>query len=511
MVFYSRLIAISLLLFSATLIGAQNINQLSAEERVVLQLELSAGDVWSSEAFSGSLGPHISYFIKSAESIDGLEWRQEGANWTAVPVETHFRDPDFHYSQLAYLQPKHSFQIRSATSIRFELHFYQPGFTGSSQPSIQNRSIDCSCPSPAIVQRDQWCANCGEDPSPVFTDPTHFIVHHSAGSNTSSDWPAVVRSIWDFHVNGRGWDDVGYNYLIDPEGVIYNGRGEGLMGAHFCGTNSGTLGVCVLGTYSGVAPTEPSVQGIQDLAAWQLCKWQTNPTTVSLHASSNRNLIHISGHRDGCATECPGQQLYDQLSTIRISTLEKMLNCDEDSNSLDPMILKARALSDFHVALDYEQIPFAEAQITLVERINFEFGTTENERSLNEEESLEVFLFPERNYAYQLRADYPDGRQRFSNVVTLAAPALPFGKKPIQVQPNPVGQDLRLVFVNDWRGDVDIRIFNVSGKSVLERQFRKESVEFRTSFDISHFPAGLYYVRLQQADQEELIPVVKAE
>lgn len=511
MVYYTRFIAVILLLCSAITTWSQDLNQLSAEERMTIIVDLAVGEIWSSQEFSGFEGPHISYFIKSSAPLKGLEWRQANSELTSVPEETHFQDPDFFFSQLAYLEAEQSFQIRSSSAIQFELHFFQPGFTGNIDPSIQNRSIDCSCPSPPILQRSQWCGNCGEDPSPVFTDPTHLIVHHSAGSNSSSDWPAVVRSIWDFHVNGRGWDDVGYNYLIDPEGVIYNGRGEGLMGAHFCGTNSGTLGVCVLGTYSGVAPTEPSVQRIQDLASWQLCKWQTNPTTVSLHSSSNRNLIHISGHRDGCATECPGQQLYDRLSPIRTATLEQMLSCDEDSNALDPMILRARPISDYHIGLEYENIPFAEAQISLVERINFEFGNTENERIFNEEESLEAFLFPERNYAFQLRADYPDGRQRFSNVVTLAAPALPFGKKPIQVQPNPVGQALRIVFVNDWRGEIQIQVFDISGKNVLEQHFRKESVEFRTSFDIPHFPAGLYYVRLQQADQEELIPIVKAE
>src|SRR5437016_1926200 len=87
-------------------------------------------------------------------------------------------------------------------------------------------------------------------PSSSLTAPMPF----RAGGNAATDWAAVVRSIWVLHVQGNGWNDIGYNYLIDPNGVLYEGRGggDGVMGAHFSCVNSGTMGVALLGTFSVV-------------------------------------------------------------------------------------------------------------------------------------------------------------------------------------------------------------------------------------------------------------------
>ena len=116
---------------------------------------------------------------------------------------------------------------------QLQAHFYDPGVTEkkaqSNEEAIEIRDPEfCPCPLPAYENRDDWCpdGSCPPNSSPDFTNVTHLIVHHSAGVNSAADWAAVVRSIWDFHVITRGWSDIGYNWLVAPTGVIYEGRGR---------------------------------------------------------------------------------------------------------------------------------------------------------------------------------------------------------------------------------------------------------------------------------------------
>lgn len=188
----------------------------------------------------------------------------------------------------------------------------------------QFRQSEGDYPMPEYVTRTDWDCPDGQEPSGSVspTDVTHQIVHHTAGTNTSSDWPAVVRSIWDYHVNTNGWSDIGYNWLVDPNGIIYQGRGwiEGddeVQGAHFCGTNSNTMGVALLGNFEEVNPSSDAMENLEELLAWKSDEKNIDPTAQSYHASSGLNLFTISGHRDGCSTLCPGENLYIALPDIR--------------------------------------------------------------------------------------------------------------------------------------------------------------------------------------------------
>ncbi|MFQ5446896.1 MAG: N-acetylmuramoyl-L-alanine amidase, partial [Saprospiraceae bacterium] len=208
------------------------------------------------------------------------------------------------------------------------IHFYSPGNTpetGNPKPKTQNPKpvpsprSSCSCPQPAYLDRDGWCpsGDCPPDPTPSPTNVTHLIIHHSATANTASDWAAVVRSFWDWHVNVNGWNDIGYNWLIDPNGVVYEGRGDDILGAHFCGKNTGTMGVCVIGTFTDALPAQAALDKLTDLLAWKTCDVGTDPLGSAFHASSGLNLHRISGHRDGCATECPGNAFYPTIPGVR--------------------------------------------------------------------------------------------------------------------------------------------------------------------------------------------------
>lgn len=184
-----------------------------------------------------------------------------------------------------------------------------------------------SCDKPAIIAASEWRK--GLTPpkeAPLKTTVKHVIVHHSAGSNTTTNFLEAVRNIYTFHTtpppNGNGWNDIGYNFLITQDGTIFQGRdgqeimdGDNVLGAHFCGKNSGTMGICLLGNYNEVQPTNIAIKSLINLAGWKLGKEKLPVIGQFQHTDGLLNII--SGHRDGCATECPGNNLFAQLAELR--------------------------------------------------------------------------------------------------------------------------------------------------------------------------------------------------
>lgn len=190
-----------------------------------------------------------------------------------------------------------------------------PGVTPrqATEPGIQGRAA--WCPAPFV---------CPKNSDPTLTRPTHLIVHHTASANSATDYPALMRSFWELHVKGNGWADIGYNFLIDPTGTAWEGRGDGILGAHFSGVNTGTAGISMIGTYTGVPPSAPAVAKLVELLTWQAQKYNLDPNGVTLHTASGLELNVISGHRDAGLsprasgrTECPGVALYPMLPDIR--------------------------------------------------------------------------------------------------------------------------------------------------------------------------------------------------
>ena len=283
--------------------------------------------------------PFFSYFIewsggplpmkiRFAEEVG--KWRE----WQIVKRDDHNREKgitELNIGDAQYRFFELQFDTRSAQTQSAILHFFHPGETVATSPATENTTaslLACPCPQPTIQNRTQWCPgdDCPVQASPVFTEVTHLIVHHSAGTNSATDWAAIVRAIWDLHVNGNNWDDIGYNYLVDPNGVLYEGRGNDIRGAHFCGTNTGTMGVCVMGNFTSIEPTTEAITALEQLLAWKACDIDANPLESSFHASSGRDLMHISGHRDGCSTACPGDSFYPLFPTLRESVNDLIIN-----------------------------------------------------------------------------------------------------------------------------------------------------------------------------------------
>ncbi|MEM9930564.1 MAG: N-acetylmuramoyl-L-alanine amidase, partial [Bacteroidota bacterium] len=256
--------------------------------------------------------------------------------WELVIPDSH-RAPDQSWrSALTYTDVTTRYvqirQVTGSTSAKVALHIFNPGPDQPTPFHLNNAaagSSNCACPLPEVEERLDWCpaGTCPEITNPVFTEVTHLIVHHSAGTNSSSNWAGVVRSIWDFHVNTNGWDDVGYNYLIDADGIIYVGRGNDVRGAHFCGNNTGTMGVCVLGNFQTVDPTAAARDALVELLAWKACDKDLDPEGAGFHASSGFSLDRISPHRAGCATSCPGDLFAPTFPDLRTEVADFILSC----------------------------------------------------------------------------------------------------------------------------------------------------------------------------------------
>ena len=194
---------------------------------------------------------------------------------------------------------------------------------------------DDTCSEPDAVDQSEWRAGLQ---SPVynrsFTNVEHVIIHHSAGSNTNTNYTQVVRDIYLYHTQVNGWSDIGYNYLIDKEGTIYKGRDpesgeqDNVRGAHFCGKNSGTMGICLLGNFeeANIAPSNAAIESLIKLTSWKLIKESLDPFSASIHEGGE--LSTVAGHRDGCSTACPGTNTYRQLESFREMMAETIFECE---------------------------------------------------------------------------------------------------------------------------------------------------------------------------------------
>ncbi len=193
---------------------------------------------------------------------------------------------------------------------------------------------------PPIVSRVDW----GADESirkgqPAFAPITKLIVHHTDTPNGDRNPAATIRAIYQYHVVAQGWDDIGYNFLIDEAGRIYKGRnshapgsstdtingqdaqGRGVIGAHALGHNKGTVGVALLGTLTSNDATPAAKRALESLLAWEADAHHIDPHGSSPYAASSgahETFPNIAGHRDtGRSTQCPGDAFEKTLPEVR--------------------------------------------------------------------------------------------------------------------------------------------------------------------------------------------------
>lgn len=182
-------------------------------------------------------------------------------------------------------------------------------------------------PQPRIISRKGWGANeAWATRKPVYRQPTTFVIHHTVTPNNPADPAYIVRAIYQYHALSRGWGDIGYNFLIDRQGNIYEGRkgGDGVVGVHAGGDyNYGSIGIALLGDYRSAQMTPAMKEALISLMAWEADRFSIHPLESSYFVG--RQFPNVVGHRDLVPTICPGDNVYKALPELRQLTWQRLL------------------------------------------------------------------------------------------------------------------------------------------------------------------------------------------
>ena len=276
----------------------------------------------------------------------GLRWREAGALTGArarVRVGGRWRpwvafggaDSGAHGSDPVWAGGASALQLswRGRAPRGMRVHFVRV----THRPRLPHRAAMAQAGAPPpMVMRADWDpdSQCAPRSAPEMGAVNMAFVHHTVSANdyAAEDSPAIVLAICRYHRDSNGWNDIGYNFLVDKYGRLFEGRAGGIdqpvVGAQAQGWNRQSTSVSNIGTYDTVPQTDAALQAMANLLAWKLTLHGV-PVTGSVTLTSgggpdNRypagtavTFERISGHRDGGKTVCPGDALYAQLPHLR--------------------------------------------------------------------------------------------------------------------------------------------------------------------------------------------------
>ncbi|MFF8192136.1 N-acetylmuramoyl-L-alanine amidase [Streptomyces bobili] len=213
--------------------------------------------------------------------------------------------------------------------------------TGGPARAFKVPSEPCRVRGVPYLPRPAWGADeskrykDGKVNSPEVYYPLQAItVHHTDTPNDDPDPAATVRGIYEYHAVTLDWGDIGYHFLIDEAGTVYEGRYSGgdllpafdpdgrlVTAFHTAGYNSGNLGIALLGTLTDRPPTAAAKQAltrlIKVIARFKGLDPQAKLTYVNPVNGVTKDVTTVGGHRDWLDTQCPGQTMYDLLDEVR--------------------------------------------------------------------------------------------------------------------------------------------------------------------------------------------------
>ncbi len=210
------------------------------------------------------------------------------------------------------------------------IHTIDPG----SDPALPRSSAAAAPGRPDIISRRQWGANESiRKCCPTSAPSVDFaVVHHTATDNDYKPEEAsdVVRAIYEYHVKVNGWHDIGYNFLIDRFGRVYEGRAGGIrepiIGAHSEGFNTRSTGVSVMGSFQSAPLPGVALASLKKLIAWKLDIHHVDPrgSTKVISAGSKLHppgrtvaVKAVAAHRELQDTACPGNRIMETLPRVR--------------------------------------------------------------------------------------------------------------------------------------------------------------------------------------------------
>lgn len=284
----------------------------------------------------------IAFSVEAGRRMPELEIRLDDGTWSEVQADPNeaadgaeaARGTPGVFSEPVWLGSASVLELRSNRAAPVRVHVVNSkgdldrgpmGVLASIWQALTvPRAAEAAVPDQPIITRAQW----GADESWVDGPPgpadelDAFVVHHTAGPNgySRADVPAILRGIYRYHTKTRGWSDIGYNFLIDRFGRMYEGRAgsitEPMIGAHARGANDGSAGVSLIGTYSNVGPSDAMKRSLTRLIAWKADLHHV-PLTGKVTLPDGETLNRISGHRDVNSTTCPGGRAYELLPWLR--------------------------------------------------------------------------------------------------------------------------------------------------------------------------------------------------
>jgi len=280
-------------------------------------------------------------------SIDGQTWSDP---IIVGPAQTDAGPPDRDgriFAELLFAEEARMVRYRGLDADGNEIAIPGLSFTyidakaGPRISDVTPSSLDPSSNRPPIIAREEWGAERaygGADRGEVLWPPLydtvrHVIIHHS-DTPRFRDPLIEIRSIHYYHAIARGWGDIGYNYLVDYMGNVYEGRvgGENAVGGHAFQYAHGSVGICSMGNFSLETSTPEAIAGLTWITSW---------ASRNLDPMSQRdfhetpNLPTICGHRDVVDSTCPGDGLYADLQTIRWAVADVLAGAREVLN--DPI------------------------------------------------------------------------------------------------------------------------------------------------------------------------------
>lgn len=383
---------------------------------------------------------------------------------------------------------------------------YQAAAGDIEPPSLQPEPLGRNIIAPALIPRGAW----GAEPfigTPVrLAQPsyTRMSFHHAAccAAQTREEGIAQVKAIQDFHQNVRGWSDIGYHFLLDQQGRVYQGRPfldnrttlEGppvlALGAHVGGANTGNIGVSVLGCFH--PPEDPTT-----------CNDMLSPAAldslVTLFAYLSErygvDASNLLGHRDQGSTACPGDNNYVLLPSIRTRIRELIQTGNQPIASA---MLAAEADAEGVVQLTWSFTEIIDVASYRIERsIDRDTVTVFQTTDVDVGQVLDVFLPTGGDIAYHLYAVSSTGReQRLSSVQVQINPPASFALSPNF--PNPFSQSTTIRYYLEQDGIVTLRLYDAGGRLVesLTETFQEGDRWYTAQLDADGLASGSYYYRL---------------
>ena len=260
-------------------------------------------------------------------SADGNVWTE----WSSLSADTHARDlsETDSFGDLLMVAPAQFAQYRIVAQPNAEgalptlVAFALSGVNTLNATALRTTTTQ-AVGGVTIVPRAGWGADeklrFGKDGKdlwpPEYRTIQKVIVHHTVTRDPETDPKATIRAIYQYHAVSRGWGDIGYNFLIDPQGVIYEGRagGDRVVGGHALQYNWGSIGIAILGTYMDHSLTDAARTSL--LALIRAKAGDLDPTGKGFFIDRD-GVMNISGHRGVLNTSCPGDGFYPQMNNIR--------------------------------------------------------------------------------------------------------------------------------------------------------------------------------------------------